>query len=197
MKTVGIFLFNNVEVLDFAGPFEVFSVASQLESYKNLSVFTFSNDGKTIKSVNGLSVNPDHSFESLPKIDFLVIPGGDGTKQVILQAENLENLQRLIDHSIWTMTVCSGSRILAKLGLLEGLPFCTHHQVYENLALISPTAIPQPHKRFIQSNEKLFTSAGISAGIDLSLYLLEKTFSKFLADSVATYMEYNSPALPL
>lgn len=192
MKTLGIFLFKNVEVLDFAGPFEVFSVGSQIEGYKDYKVVTFSEDGLKISAVNGLSVNPDYSIDNLPQLDFLVIPGGDGTKQVIQNEQLMKNLKELIDLSKWTMTVCSGSRIPAKLGLLDKNPFCTHHSVYESISSICPSAIPHTDRRFIQSSEKLYTSAGITAGIDLSFYLLQNTFGKPLATATAKYMEYEA-----
>lgn len=192
MKTVGIFLFDNVEVLDFAGPYEVFSVGSQLSELKDFQVFTFSANGASIKAVNGLSINPEFGISNLPQIDYLVIPGGEGTKKVVAQEELLKKLERLIDYSEWTMTVCSGSRVLACLGLLDSRPFCTHNSVYSNISQISPSAIPRPDKRFIQSDSKLYTSAGISAGIDLAFYLLEKTFGKKLALETAQYMEYTN-----
>jgi transcriptional regulator GlxA family with amidase domain len=196
MKTIGIFLFDNVEVLDFAGPFEVFSVGSELGSYTTHKVITFSKDGTKIRAMNGLSVNPDFGIENLPKIDFLVIPGGDGSKQVIQQMETMKGLAALMDSCEWTMTVCSGSRIPAKVGLLDGKPFCTHHMVYKSISLISPTAIPCPQKRFIQSSDRLYTAAGISAGIDLSFFLLEATFGKNLAEETSKYMEYTNYPLP-
>lgn len=90
------------------------------------------------------------------------------------------------------MTVCSGSRIPAKLGLLDFKPFCTHRTVYESIALLSPSAIPKPESRFVQSDSKLYTAAGISAGIDLSFFLLENTFGKELALETSHYMEYLS-----
>lgn len=192
MKTIGIFLFDNVEVLDFAGPFEVFSVGSQFSDSKEFKVVTFSFDGKSIIAVNGLSINPGFGISNLPQIDFLVIPGGEGSKKVVAQEELLKQLHGLIDHCEWTMTVCSGSRILACLGLLDSKPYCTHNSVYSNILQISPSAIPRPDKRYIQSDSKLYTSAGISAGIDLAFYLLEKTFGKELALETAQYMEYTN-----
>ena len=192
MKTVGIFLFDEVEVLDFAGPYEVFSVGSQLSEQKEFKVFTFSADGASINAVNGLSINPEFGISNLPQIDYLVIPGGEGSKKVVAQEELLKQLQGLIDYSEWTMTVCSGSRILACLGLLDSKPFCTHHSVYSNISQISPSAIPMKDKRFVQSDAKLYTAAGISAGIDLAFYLLEETFGKKNALKTAEYMEYTN-----
>jgi transcriptional regulator GlxA family with amidase domain len=119
-----------------------------------------------------------------------VIPGGDGSKKVIQNRALLDQLQLIIRKSDWAMSVCSGSRILAKTGFLEGKPYCTHHEVFENMKEIVPDGIPKPELRFVQSNDKIWTAAGISAGIDLSLYLLEKTFGEELALETAKYMEY-------
>lgn len=88
------------------------------------------------------------------------------------------------------MSVCSGSRILGKTGYLENKPYCTHHEVFENMKEIVPSGIPKPELRFVQSDQKIWTAAGISAGIDLALQLTELTFGKELAIQTATYMEY-------
>jgi transcriptional regulator GlxA family with amidase domain len=190
MLQLGIFLFKNVEVLDFAGPFEVFSVASQLSGYKILHVSTFGENENPIRTVNGLQVIPDYGLENSPKFHFLVIPGGDGSKQVIQNPALMDSLQEKIKASKWTMSVCSGSRILGKLDFLDGLKYCTHHQVYDDMSKIVPTGFPQPKERFTQSSNQIYTAAGISAGIDLSLFLLETTFGKELAKETAQYMEY-------
>jgi transcriptional regulator GlxA family with amidase domain len=190
MKQLGIFIFDDVEVLDFAGPFEVFSVANQLSGYNLLEVHTFSYDTLAIHARNGLQVVPDHSISSLPTLDYLVLPGGDGTKKVVQNASFIEAITPRVLNSEWTMTVCSGSRILGKAGLLEQKPYCTHHEVYESIQEMVPSALPQPTLRYIQTDVRLWTAAGISAGIDLALHLTELTFGKELALATATYMEY-------
>lgn len=190
MKTVGIYLFDEVEVLDFAGPFEVFSVASQLRDHTFHRVFTFSDDGKTIKAVNGLSVNPDESLEQIQSLDYLVIPGGQGSNEVIKKPDILNRLDQLIKSANWTMSVCSGSRVLGVLGHLNHKAFCSHHSVYSSMAEIVPSGDPRPDLRFVPADEKIYTSAGISAGIDLSFYLLEQTWGVELAIETAEYMEY-------
>jgi len=190
MKQIGIYLFDDVEVLDFAGPFEVFSVGSQLSDYLDFNIFTFSDDGKKIKTMNGLSVNPDFSLISAPPIDYLVIPGGNGSNQVILKKDRMKQLAERIAKTKWTMSVCSGSRILGVLGLLDGKAYCTHHSVYSSMAEIVPSGFPKKAERFVKSDEVTFTSAGITAGIDLSFHLLEATFGEKLAIETAKYMEY-------
>ncbi len=190
MKRLGIFVFEEVEVLDFAGPFDVFSVAAQLSDYQLLQVSTFGTSQTPIRTKNGLQVIPDTGLDSLESMDFLVIPGGDGTKKIIQNPGVLASLQSKINSSQWTMSVCSGSRILGKTGFLDHKAYCTHHEVFESMEEIVPTGMPQPQLRFVQSDRKIWTAAGISAGIDLALHLTELTFGKELATLTAKYMEY-------
>ena len=196
MKQLGILIFDDVEVLDFAGPFEVFSVANQLSGYTLLEVHTFSQTTLPIRARNGLQVVPDHTISSLPTLDYVVLPGGDGTKKVVQNTSIIEEIKQRVLSSEWTMTVCSGSRILGKAGFLEQKPYCTHHEVYESIQELVPSALPQPDLRFIQTNDRIWTAAGISAGIDLALHLTEVTFGKELALATAKYMEY-TPYLDL
>jgi transcriptional regulator GlxA family with amidase domain len=190
MKQLGILIFDDVEVLDFAGPFEVFSVANQLSGYTLLEVQTFSITTLPIRARNGLQVLPDHSITSIPTLDYLVLPGGDGTKKIIQNGSFIQEIKQQALNSEWTMSVCSGSRILGKAGFLEHKPYCTHHEVFGSMQELVPTGIPQPTLRFIQSDARIWTAAGISAGIDLALQLTELTFGKELALATATYMEY-------
>ncbi|MFC5191212.1 DJ-1/PfpI family protein [Algoriphagus aquatilis] len=190
MKTLGIFAFNDMEVLDFAGPFEVFSVANQLSGYKLLKIRVASADKKTIIAKNGLEIKADFRLADLENLDYLVIPGGDGTKKVIQRKEVLNHIKRLTSQSSWTMSVCSGSRILGKTGFLDHKPYCTHHEVFDSMREIVPSGVPQRDLRFVQSDQQIWTAAGISAGIDLALHLTELTFGKALAEQTAAYMEY-------
>ncbi len=189
MLNVGIFLFDNVEVLDFAGPFEVFAVTSELSSFSLLKVFTVSHDGKGIRAVNGLMVQPDYSFETHPQIDILVIPGGVGTKAEIENPKSLDWVRSRCERSQITFSVCSGARILGKLGLLDGTKCTTHHEVIPHLREIAPLAIVDGESRFVD-NGKIMTSGGISAGIDLSLHIVRKLFGAEVAGRTIQYMEY-------
>ena len=190
MKNLGIFTFDDMEVLDFAGPFEVFSVANQLSGYKLLKIRVASTDKKTIKAKNGLMIKTDFRLSDLENLDYLVIPGGDGTKKVIQKKEVLDEIKKLTSRSTWTMSVCSGSRILGKTGFLDHKPYCTHHEVFDSMREIVPSGVPQRDLRFVQSDQQIWTAAGISAGIDLALHLTELTFGKELAVQTAAYMEY-------
>ncbi|MBS1733259.1 MAG: DJ-1/PfpI family protein [Bacteroidetes bacterium] len=186
---IGIFVFDDAEVLDFAGPFEVFSVTGQIAG-KELNVFTIGNRQGVIRSVNGLKVQPDHTIHDHPPVELLVVAGGQGTRQLLEEFATLAWLQQTYEQASVVISVCSAARLFAKLGLLDGKPFCTHHQVYEHVQSIAPLAIPMTEERFTQTNEKLYTSGGISAGIDLSFHILDKLFGPETANDVADYMEY-------
>ncbi|WP_282041014.1 DJ-1/PfpI family protein [Winogradskyella flava] len=189
-RTVGILIFKNAEVLDFAGPFEVFSVSNQIHNNKLFDVSVVAKTKEPIVAMNGLSVNPDYSFEDAPTFDILIISGGMGASLVVKDKEALKWIDKAVKKSELTMSVCTGAAILGKLGLLEGKPYCTHNTVYPFIEKMVPTAKPQKEKRFIQSDEKLYTSAGISAGIDLSFHIVEKLHGKEVASNTAQYMEY-------
>ncbi len=189
MLNVGIFLFDDIELLDLAGPYEVFSVTSELNDYQLFKVFTITQDGREIKTVNGLKVLPDYSFDNHPAIDILVIPGGVGTKLEMNKPAVLEWIDRNYQSSQLTFSVCSGARILGKLGLLDNLESTTHHEVIPHLQEIAPRTIINRRSRFID-NGRILTSAGISAGIDLSLYGVEKLYGVKVKNKTIVYMEY-------
>lgn len=189
MRTIGILLFDDVELLDFAGPYEVFSVTDELNDHKLFNIFTISETGEKIKAINGLSVLPDYSVKNCPAVDILVLPGGDGSKQVINNPYLMKWIFEKNEKSKITFSVCSGARILAKLGLLDNKKFTTHHKVIDDVLEIAPEAIIKKKKRFVD-NGKIMTSAGISAGIDLSLYIVEKLYGSSVKERTMVYMEY-------
>ncbi|WP_352259097.1 DJ-1/PfpI family protein [Psychrobacter sp. TB55-MNA-CIBAN-0194] len=134
-RTVGILLFNEVEVLDFAGPFEVFSLAENADNNKYFDVITIAENQAPISARNGLQVIPDYNFTNHPDIDVLIIPGGYGAekieihnKVVIDWIKTQENLAEL------TLSVCTGALLLAEAGLLAGRSATTHWMDLDNLA---------------------------------------------------------------
>ncbi len=188
MNNVGILLFNDIELLDFAGPYEVFSVTAELND-QLFKVFTITKDGGTIKSVNGLRVAPDYGFAGHPPVDILVVPGGVGTKAAMRDAETLGWVKRLSADAKITMSVCSGARILGALGLLDGLATVTHHEVAAELRAIAPQAVIDLDKRFTD-NGRIMTAGGIAAGIDLALHIVRKLHGAAIAARTVRYMEY-------
>jgi len=189
-KNVAILLFDNAEVLDFAGPFEVFSVTSELKNSELFNVFTVARNSTAISAVNGLSVNPKYNFQNCPPVDILIISGGVGSRQAMVDKETLAWVEHIHQHTLYTVSICSGSRILGALGMLDNKKYCTHQDVYEHMAEIVPSGLPQKEKRFVQEG-KIFTSGGISAGIDLSFHIVTLLYGSNTAKETAAYMEYN------
>lgn len=190
-RNVGILIFNDVEVLDFAGPFEVFSVASELNNSKLFNVFTVAKSLTPVTTVNGLSVNPNYDFNNTPPLDILIIPGGFGTRQLLKDTKTLAWIQESIQNTELTITICTGSSVLGKLGILDNQPYCTHYSMYGFMEELVPTGFPQKSKRFI-GFDKFYTSGGISAGIDVSFHCVEMLYGKDIAQQTAAYMEYKA-----
>ncbi len=188
-KNVGILLFDDIELLDFAGPYEVFAVADELNGHSLFNVFTLSENGHEIKTIHGLRVQPDYSTEKAPRIDILVIPGGDGTKAVIRNQPLLDWVRQAYEQAEIAFSVCSGARIPAILGLLDGKEFTTHHAVVDDVIAIAPKSFYKKGARFVD-NGRLMTAAGISAGIDLSLHIVEKLHGAQVKEQTMKYVEY-------
>jgi transcriptional regulator GlxA family with amidase domain len=189
MLNVGIFLFPKVELLDFAGPYEVFSVASELHGDSLFSTFTVAEMPGEVQSVNGLRIVPDHAFAAHPPIDVLVVPGGVGTRAEMTKPAVLDWVRRGHESGRITFSVCSGARILGALGLLDGLDAVTHHEVADELRSIAPKARVVSGRRFVDQG-RIMTSAGISAGIDLSLHVVELLCGADVARKTVEYLEY-------
>jgi len=188
-RNVGILIFDDAEVLDFAGPYEVFSV-TKLNDDKPFNVFTVGKTTDLVSAVNGLKIVPDYSFKDHPPIDILIVSGGQGTRVAMKDLELSKWVRVIYEKSELTLSICSASRIFGALGMLDEREFCTHHDVYEHMKEIAPKAKPQKEKRFTKTTDKLFTSGGISAGIDLSFYTIEKFLGPGTAKRTAGYMEY-------
>lgn len=188
-RQVALFLFDEVEVLDFAGPYEVFSVADELHASSLFDVTIVAAEDRPVSARNGLSVNPDRTIRETGSTDILVVPGGVGTRPLLEKQEVLDWIAGISETATHVVSVCSGSLLLARAGLLRGLKATSHHRVLEKLASLSPETEVLRDVRFTD-NGKILTSAGISAGIDMSLYLLENLCGKAVVDATAGYMEY-------
>jgi len=184
-----ILIFDDVEVLDFTGPFEVFSVTNQLNDYSLLNVYTVARVKSPVKARNGLSVNPDYSIGDAPQPDILIVPGGLGTRPALLQQDILFWIRRSAHNAEKVLSVCTGALLLAKVGILDGLKATTHSSAFELLAEIAPSTEIVRGVRFVD-NGKVITAAGISAGIDMSLYVIELLYGKETAQHTAAHMEY-------
>jgi transcriptional regulator GlxA family with amidase domain len=191
-RNVALLVFDEVEVLDFAGPFEVFSVTDELSGYTTFNVSLVAENPGTVRARNGLTVVPHHTLESCPVPHVLIVPGGFGTRALLLKPALLEWLRRRTTAAELTMSVCTGSLVLARAGLLDGLRATTHHECFDRLRELAPRTEIVETDRFID-NGRILTAAGISAGIDCSLHVVERLLGAETAARTARYMEYRRP----
>jgi transcriptional regulator GlxA family with amidase domain len=200
-RTVAILIFDDVEVLDFAGPFEVFAVANELNGGEVWNVCTVAPAPATVRARNGLKVVPDYTLENCPVAEVLVIPGGYGTRALLRQPSFLEWTRLRATRAEVVLSICTGAFVLAQLGLLAGLRVTTHHQCFADLAALAPDAVIDGSRRFhvhppTAARGQLITAAGISAGIDASLHLVSTLLGDDAAQATARYMEYGAYAQP-
>ena len=203
MRTVAILLFDEIEVLDFAGPFEVFGVAGRSPRQTRFSeppftVFTVA-ENAPVSARNGLSINPTYRLDNHPKADIIIVPGGggfhpDGTPFGSRREMNnpvvLNWVRQSAEKAELVLSVCTGSFILGKAGLLDGLAATTHFMAIDGMRQAAPNTEIRPAERYVD-NGKIITSAGISAGIDMSLYVVGRLLGKDVADETARYMQYD------
>lgn len=185
---IGIYIYDEAEVLDFSGPFEVFSTAKRLGA-EGWNVFLVAETLGPVKARGGFSVLPHYSFLNHPSIDLLVVVGGVHTAE--MHKQNVLNWIVSVDKKANAVaSVCTGTFLLANAGLLKGLPVTTHWEDIPDLRQRFPELVVVDNQRWVASG-KYTTSGGISAGIDMSLHLVSRLHSQALATAVAHQMEYN------
>jgi transcriptional regulator GlxA family with amidase domain len=191
-RSVGIFIFSDVEVLDFCGPFEVFSVAGNQIAPDSFEVFTVAERGGPVLARNGLEVVPKHAFADAPKIDLLLIPGGQGTRPLVKNEAVLGWINGQAAQAELVLSVCTGALLLGKCGLLDGLPSTTHHLALDLLRELAPKSTVHGDRRVID-NGRIITSAGVASGIDMSFHVLARLLGQETAEKTARYIEYPWP----
>jgi transcriptional regulator GlxA family with amidase domain len=191
-RNVAILVFDEVELLDFAGPHEVFTAAGDLVRPSPFYVYEVSSTGAPVIARGRLAVAPRYSIADCPDPDILIVPGGNGTRPLLSDSRLLSWIAEEAGKVELLLSVCTGSLLLAKAGLLAGLRATTHHGALEHLAKLSPTTIVVEDERFVRSSERILTSGGVSAGIDLSLHVVELLAGAEARRSVEAEMEYGS-----
>jgi transcriptional regulator GlxA family with amidase domain len=198
-KTLAILVFDDVEVLDFAGPFEVFSITRQRDGQQAFQVSTVAETAGPVLARNRLSINPSYTLDTCPPPDIVLIPGGGGyhangepygTRREMNNPVILDWVSHQAQRSELLLSVCTGALILAKANLLDGLSATTHHHATDHLRELAPQTQVLDHARIVD-NGNIILSAGISAGIDMSLYVVAKLLSQADALKTAEYMEYD------
>ena len=189
-RNVAILIFDDVEVLDFCGPFEVFAVTGRQEGEQPFNVYTVAEKPGPISARGGLSVNPRYTLVDCPPPDILVVPGGYGTRRVMNNQSLIDWIRQVDAHTELTLSVCTGSLLLGKAGLLDGLQATTHHQAMDLLRDAAPSTAVLDDQRIVD-NGTVVTSAGISAGIDMALHIVARLLGDEVAAETARYMEYD------
>lgn len=193
---VSILVFDEVEALDFAGPYEVFTTASRVHARRTpgqgpaFAVSLVAPSLAPVRARAGLRVLPDHGLDDTPPTDLLLCPGGvvDAVRQ---SRPLLDWIARLHAHARLTASVCTGAFLLADAGVLPDGPCTTHWEDIADLQTQFPTLEVQQDRRWVaQPERRLYTSAGISAGLDLSLHLVAQLISPELAQATARQMDY-------
>lgn len=194
-RTVGIYLFDEVEVLDFAGPFEVFSTASRVRTRQQpdlpppFEVFTIAENIQPVHARGGLNVLPKFDQTSHPAIDILIIPGGI-VSEVMQRQTVIQWVAQCAGQSSIAASVCTGAFLLGQAGLLDGKQATTHWEDIPEMTALFPQVDVIGGVKWVD-NGRVVTSAGIAAGIDMSLHLVERLEGKELAELTAQQMEFD------
>ena len=198
---VGILIFDGVEILDFAGPFEVFSrtrlvpgaESRRSEESAPFRVFTVAKARAPISTTGELTVTPHYGFADAPKIDLLMVPGGWGTRPLLNDPETLDWIRRTASGSRQITSVCTGSLLLAQAGLLADRRATTHWAALDFLETLKVGKVER-EPRVV--DDGVITSAGVASGIDMAFYVVERIFGREVADETAHYIEYRRERLP-
>ncbi len=189
--TTGILIFPDAEELDFVGPWEVFTtVAARLTENR---VVTIAETREPVRCAKGLRVLPDHTFEDAPALDVVLVPGGQGTRREVSNPRLIEWLRKVGADAKWVTSVCTGSLLLHEAGFARGKRITTHWGFIEHLRQRGGVEVLEK-VRYVRDGN-LVTAAGISAGIDMALWLVGQLHGIPAARETQRFMEYD-PAPP-
>lgn len=192
-RTVGILMYDEVEALDFAGPYEVFTTATRMQARlapdapPPFSVCTVSRDGGRVKARAGMVVDADHAFHTAPPIDVLLVPGGVHDA-AMRDPATLDLLARRAAQAEIVASICTGAFLLAAAGIAPDAPLTTHWEDLDDLRRAFPSRRVVADVRWVE-HDRVISSAGIAAGIDMSLHLVERLAGRALAERTARQMD--------
>ncbi|SFV30931.1 DJ-1/PfpI family protein [Devosia crocina] len=184
---VGIVVFPDVEELDFVGPWEVFTMAAQLDS--PINTFTVAWGDKALRCAKGLRIEADHDFSDAPKADLVIVPGGRGTRTVIMDDAFIDTLRDYLAAATWQASVCTGAALLGQTGFLDGKRATTNHVAIDWVRSMARKAYFTTEERYVRHGS-VVTSGGVSAGIDMSLWFVGHLFGHDTARETQRLMEY-------
>jgi transcriptional regulator GlxA family with amidase domain len=189
--TTGILIFPDAEELDFVGPWEVLTSARALRPEDR--VVTIAQTREPVRCAKGLQVIPDHSFDDAPKLDVVLVPGGQGTRREVSNPVLIEWLRKAGAQCTWVTSVCTGALLLHEAGFAKNKRVTTHFAFIDQLQARGEIEVLK-RVRYVRDGN-LVTAAGVSAGIDMALWLVGQIHGPALARQVQHYIEYD-PAPP-
>jgi len=190
--TTGILIFDDAEELDFVGPWEVFTMA-RMGGHEDDRVVTLAERKGPVRCAKGLRVLPDHTFEDAPPLDVVLVPGGQGTRKEVDNTVLVDWLAKTGAACQWVTSVCTGSYLLHRAGLARGRRVTTHWAFCETLREQGDVEVLEG-VRYVRDGN-LVTAAGVSAGIDMALWLVGQLHGVAHARQTQRFMEYD-PAPP-
>ena len=191
MWKIGILLFPGVEELDFVGPFEVLSYVNKLAP-ASTQVLLVAEETTELRAFNGLRILPDVTLAACPDLDILVVPGGKGRLAAMKNANLRQFIQAQANQARFITSVCTGAFLLAEAGLLTGRQATTYHECLDELSRYGVEVLTAK----VVDAGRIITAGGVSSGLELGFYLLQKMFGPDMARQVARKIEY-SPEIPL
>lgn len=195
MTTIGVFVFDGAEELDFVGPWEVLTMWAQVFPADDVDVVLVAQEGGPVTCAKGMRVLPDRTWDDCPPLDVVVFPGGRGTRAQIGDPAIGSWVTGLRAAGTLMTSVCTGSLVYADNGLLDGRPATTHWSTLDALAELGTDVEVRPDDRFVDSGE-VITASGVSAGIDMALHLVQRIAGTETARTVRRHIQYD-PAPPV
>ena len=192
MTTIGILVFDGLEELDAIGPWEVFTSAAMLRD--DVRVVTVAERGDSIRCAKGLRIQPDHTLAEAPELDVVLVPGGQGTRREVDNPVLIDWLRRVAPRCSWLTSVCTGALLLCEAGFARGKRVTTHWGYVETLRKRYPDTEVLEKRRYVRDGQ-LVTAAGVSAGIDMALWLVGQLWDVETARQTQRVIEYD-PAPP-
>ena len=192
MTTYGLLIFDGAEELDFAGPWEVFTTSSMLRNGAD-TVMLLAERPDPIRCNKGMRVLPDHTLDDHPPVDVLLVPGGQGTRREVSNSAITEWIRKTSSGAAWTTSVCTGALVLHEAGPARGRNVATHHAFEDDLQARGEVTVIRDARYVVDGT--LVTSQGVSAGIDMALWLVGRLHGRDHARAVRRYIQYD-PAPP-
>jgi transcriptional regulator GlxA family with amidase domain len=192
MTTYGLLIFDGAEELDFAGPWEVFTTSSRLRQDADTVLLLAERPG-AVRCAKGMRVLPDHTLDGHPPLDVLLVPGGEGTRREVANPVITGWIAETAARAAWTASVCTGALLLHEAGPARGRNVATHHAFEDALQARGDVTVIRDARYVVDGS--LVTSQGVSAGIDMALWLAGRLHGRDHARAVRRYIQYE-PAPP-